>query len=690
MKKRFLAALVCVCMVLVLLPVTALAAPPPAPTNSATWDFTSVTEDGNGAGWAWVQSSKTLTLTDFTFATTAANALKVPANTTIVLEGVNVIMSIHSSALAVSCGLSGLDGSVTITSSSGGSLHVTGGTSTDNYSCGIYSNNLTVSGSADVKATGGMSSQGSSNGIFMWSDSILEIKDNANLTAVGIAGLTSLGITTAADTSITISDNANVAAIGNDNGLKLLSGSTLSITGGTLALTGDVRAISEDYTVPNGYYYRVSAVKSNTTGDIRDTSDGSFVISSLYKYARLTVSSTSAPVNAATPVINTQPSGGSMMVGATHALSVAATSPDSGTLTYQWYKNTSATNSGGTLISGETNATYAAPIDTEGTYYYYVVVTNTITNNGDGGTKTAVTSSGAVTLTITLTAPTTYALTVNGSFAGISGASSYASGTSVSIDAGTRSGYTFSGWTVTGNIVTLADSTSTTTTFTMPASAVTVTANWAPNGSSSTTPPSTGNTSTTTEKTEDKDDADDADDADDTGDTGSTTPTAIEDIFSDINAGDWFYEYVEWALERGLFKGTSETTFSPNGKMTRGMAFMVLARLAGQDVEGAEPWYSLALDWGVENGLTDGSDPDGNITREQLITLLWRYSGSPDADAALDFSDAADVSDWAAQAMAWAVSAGIIQGNDNGTLNPLGEATRAEVAAIFMRFAAIG
>jgi len=159
--------------------------------------------------------------------------------------------------------------------------------------------------------------------------------------------------------------------------------------------------------------------------------------------------------------------------------------------------------------------------------------------------------------------------------------------------------------------------------------------------------------------------------------------------FIDVFSSDWFYDDVKYVAENGLFNGTSANTFSPQMPMTRAMVFTVLARLADIDVDGAELWYALALEWGVEIGLTDGSNPDGNITREQLVTLLWRFAGLPDADGELDFADAADVSDWATEAMAWAVSLGILNGNDNGALNPLGEATRAEVAVILHRFAEV-
>ena len=108
----------------------------------------------------------------------------------------------------------------------------------------------------------------------------------------------------------------------------------------------------------------------------------------------------SLPVNAQAAAINTQPVGGAVIVGASFNLTVEANSLDGGALSYQWYSNSSETNSGGTAIPGAANATYTAPTGASGVYHYYVVVTNTLTDNGDGGLKTAAIASNAVTLVV--------------------------------------------------------------------------------------------------------------------------------------------------------------------------------------------------------------------------------------------------------------------------------------------------
>ena len=104
-------------------------------------------------------------------------------------------------------------------------------------------------------------------------------------------------------------------------------------------------------------------------------------------------------INAQTPVITSQPSGGTVTINTPHGLSVTANSPDGGTLSYQWFSNTSASNSGG-IFTGATTANYNPPTNTVGIYYYYVEITNTIPNNGDGGNKTVIIYSDVVTLTV--------------------------------------------------------------------------------------------------------------------------------------------------------------------------------------------------------------------------------------------------------------------------------------------------
>lgn len=163
--------------------------------------------------------------------------------------------------------------------------------------------------------------------------------------------------------------------------------------------------------------------------------------------------------------------------------------------------------------------------------------------------------------------------------------------------------------------------------------------------------------------------------------------TAWSNPFTDVAEGAWYYDAVEYAAEHGLFNGTSDTTFSPNATMTRAMLMTVLARLDGQETEGGDTWYAKGMAWAVAQGISDGTAPDSPITREQLAAMLYRYAKAvkPSGDLST-FADAASVSGWALDAVTWAVENEIIHGKGGGILDPKGEATRAEVATMLMRY----
>ena len=173
--------------------------------------------------------------------------------------------------------------------------------------------------------------------------------------------------------------------------------------------------------------------------------------------------------------------------------------------------------------------------------------------------------------------------------------------------------------------------------------------------------------------------------------------------FADVGSNDWFYESVKYVYEKGLMRGTSDTTFSPYQSTSRGMIVTILWRLEGNpeaadaaDFTDVAPdqYYTSAVAWGVENGIVKGYGngsfgPNDPITREQLAAILFRYAQFRGMDTTVtgdlkQFSD--QPSPWAAEAMRWAVGAGIISGKGSGVLDPLGKATRVEAAAMLMRF----
>ena len=156
--------------------------------------------------------------------------------------------------------------------------------------------------------------------------------------------------------------------------------------------------------------------------------------------------------------------------------------------------------------------------------------------------------------------------------------------------------------------------------------------------------------------------------------------------FTDVSANQWFYDAVAYVYTNGMMEGDSATTFNPDGRMTRAMFWAVLGRIDGATITGAN-WVETARSWAMAEGVSDGTNPNDYVTREMMVTMLWRYAGEPASDESLSgYSDAAYVSDWAAEAMSWALETGVIEGVTATTLQPQGTATRAQCATIFMRY----
>ena len=174
--------------------------------------------------------------------------------------------------------------------------------------------------------------------------------------------------------------------------------------------------------------------------------------------------------------------------------------------------------------------------------------------------------------------------------------------------------------------------------------------------------------------------------------------------FTDLDTAAWYHESVDFVLSTGLMNGVGNEKFAPNNQMTRAMVVTVLYRLAGEPkVEGtvdftdvpAGEYYYDALVWATENGLAMGVTettfaPGRSITREQLVTFLYRYAQYAGLDVSgradlTTFTDSQSVSSYAVDAFAWAVNAGIIDGVGNNTLAPRSTATRVQVAAVLMR-----
>lgn len=178
--------------------------------------------------------------------------------------------------------------------------------------------------------------------------------------------------------------------------------------------------------------------------------------------------------------------------------------------------------------------------------------------------------------------------------------------------------------------------------------------------------------------------------------------TAVEEIFTDVNADDWFRDVVQYVYDEGLMTGTSATTFEPNTSTTRAMIVAILYRQEGgataadagfTDVAAGD-WYADAVNWAASEGIVAGFEdgtfqPNAAITREQMASILYRYAAykGRDVSARTELSGYSDApSPWAESVMQWAVAEGLLNGVSDDQLQPQGQATRAQVAAILQRF----
>ncbi|WP_454941426.1 S-layer homology domain-containing protein, partial [Evtepia sp.] len=175
--------------------------------------------------------------------------------------------------------------------------------------------------------------------------------------------------------------------------------------------------------------------------------------------------------------------------------------------------------------------------------------------------------------------------------------------------------------------------------------------------------------------------------------------------FTDVSETDWFHDAVQYVYDNGLMGGVGDGQFAPNATTNRAMVVTILYRLAGEPAVSGDAaftdvadglWYTDAVLWAAQKGIVNGISatefaPAGDLTREQLATILFRYAESAgyDVSASADlsgFPDADQIQSYAAQALSWAVAEGLLQGFEDDTLRPQGNATRAQIATILMRF----
>lgn len=172
------------------------------------------------------------------------------------------------------------------------------------------------------------------------------------------------------------------------------------------------------------------------------------------------------------------------------------------------------------------------------------------------------------------------------------------------------------------------------------------------------------------------------------GDTIKVVENSKE--FDDVPESYWGYEAVQFASSHELFAGTGDAVFSPDAPMTRAMVWTVLARLDGINTSG-EIWYAAGQQWAMEHGISDGTNPNAEVTREQMAAMLYRYALLKEYDTAekadlADYADAASISDYAVEAMAWANAKEVVNGVTTTTLEPQMDAARVQVAQMLKSF----
>ncbi len=324
-----------------------------------------------------------------------------------------------------------------------------------------------------------------------------------------------------------------------------------------------------------------------------------------------------------------------------------------------------------TLLANGQTATVAKTVT-----FTVVAGGNTCTIKDGYGTPVEPDKNGVYTITFygypddggSTTTPTSYGITVSAAENGTvkSSNSSAAKGATVTITVTPNEGYVLDTLTVTdkdGNTVELTKVSDTQYTFKMPASAVTVKGVFKAEG---------------------------------------TQPSVLP--FNDVSESEWFYEAVKYVYDNGMMNGVSDTSFAPYSNLTRGMIAQVLYNLEGKPaVSGsaytdvaADQWYNDAVNWAAQKGIVTGYGdgtfgPLDNITREQMAAILYRYAQYKGYDVSAKgdltaFTDGNTVSDWAKDAMSWAVGTALFNGKGDGILDPTTTATRAEVAKILMTY----
>ena len=471
--------------------------------------------------------------------------------------------------------------------------------------------------------------------------------------------------------------------------------------GGTLSVEATAE---EDATLSYQWYQAKDATSTENGTLLKDATNASLAIDknapagTTYYYCVVTASrdgeSKTATSNIATvavqrpalqaPVIKTQPQDLNLKHGEGGTLSVEATAEEGATLSYQWYQATDATSTeNGTLLKDATDASLAIDKNAPaGTTYYYCVVTA----NRDGVAQSVKSAVATVMVDARPVSPD-------------------------------RPSKPKPPTEQPGETVTNPDG-SVTTTVTKPNGMVVATTKY-PNGDCmilSTAP--SGEMDVTFEGAKERlvtipvealGPETVAYVTDANGMCRLEMRTAVTEMgmtilvhdgdsielvqktvnFTDVPDQHWAKAPITYVAARGLLIGVEDTLFAPSMQTSRAMIWSILARLEGVQLEETTPWYASSQAWAVDAAISDGNNPNAEISREQLVTMLYRYANSPAVNSDLTaYSDGSQVSAWAVNAVQWAVSEGIMNGITADTLAPQETATRAQTAAILERFIA--
>lgn len=719
MKKWFSGVLATLCMVVALLPVTAWAAPAssvyvggvelnatyPYLVNGAVADAGTPGSGGCTAHFLTSDGTSTLILNGANITTAYERAysgrkcaIYSNGDLEIALQGANSVTCPDAGGNS-SYGVYVESGSLTI--SGDGSLTATGGSGL--HSCGVRADHsVVIVGGANVNATGGRAA-GHSYGVYVGNESV-SISGNATL-------------------------NASGSEAGNDSSFGVYAYASINISGGTVESTGGTAlksygmfAYTDRVNISGG-----TVTAKSTSADATGTAQAMNKAPDLSGYStahHVLASSDSSGAGAAVTTLNDTDIGTyryARVVPGTAPLSFtdsASYDVPAGTVTTAITPiDVSEGASGGTasyIFSFESGAPSWISISSSGV----ITGTRPATAQAETTATVKVTDNASASRTITIavgavTAPTTYTVTVNRSYAVSSGAGSYEENAPVSIDAGSRSDYTFSGWTLPGGTVTFADASSAITTFIMPASDVTLTANWSYIGGGSSGPSydyytvtavaGDGGTISPSGRVSAREGRSKTFAiAPDEGyvidhvlvdgvSTGAVSEYTFKDIqerhnieavfaedininpnagawdnpFADVSEDDWYYEYVRYVHEQALMQGKATDQFFPETPTDRGMIVTVLWRLEGEP-EAAKPmsftdvaegdYYHQAIAWAAENKIVEGYSatsfgPEDDITREQLAAIFYRYAEYKENDV----SSRNDLSAFNDQPSSWAV-----------------------------------